>query len=104
MAVSAVIVTPFAGGVRAATWGGGSGFIAGISPGIVTVDGVAAAAWVYLMDLISKRIVAGVAAASDGTYRFDGVATTPRRWAVLAEDFSGEHNMVIRAYVTAVAA
>lgn len=84
--------------------GYGAGFIAGIAPGIVTVDGVASAAWVFLYDHLLKRIVAGTKAASDGTYRFDQLDTRPNRWAVFAEDFSGEHNMVVRAWVTAALA
>lgn len=82
----------------------GNGFIAGIAPGIVTVDGVAAVAWVYLFDHKHFRIIDFVKSGADGTYRFDNLSTEAERWALLASDLTGEHNMVVRARVTAAVA
>lgn len=95
-------VDPFI--VRQRSIGGGPGFVAGIAPGIVTVDGVAAAADVYLFDQHTRTLAGRTRAAADGTYRIDGIAMDLRRWTLFAEDLTGEHNMVIRAHITAAAA
>lgn len=77
---------------------GGPGFVAGIAPGIVTVNGAAGDREVELRHRLSRMVVAKTFSESDGTYRFDGILPG-EEYDVIGRDYARVYNDAIVAYV-----
>lgn len=73
----------------------GRGFIAGESPGLVTVGGAPSDRRVFVLDALTLRAVARAWSGSDGTYRFDGL-NPDREFVVIGFDHRRVWNAVIR--------
>lgn len=78
---------------------GGRGRIAGVSPGLVTVEGLPAARDVTLVLRSDQRVVARTVSAPDGTYEFSYLDQA-QLFAVYAWDRTGEHNAAIADRIT----
>jgi hypothetical protein len=79
----------------------GRGFVAGIAPGVLTVDGLPARRTIRLIDRGTGRLARQTASADDGSYRFDWVREDPQFWQLVAMDDQSEHNAVIADLITA---
>ena len=77
----------------------GNGFIAGESPGIVTVASAPAQRKVVLMEKSSLIVAATQVSAANGTYRFSRIDEN-RRYVVMAFDHQLQFNAVIRDNIT----
>jgi hypothetical protein len=90
-------------GKRRVTFGsplaGPLSYIAGISPGLVTVAGAPASRQVEVRHRITRAVVATTWSASDGTYKINDLDPT-QLFDVIARDYSNTYNDVIRARVT----
>lgn len=73
---------------------GGSGYIAGESPGLVTVVTVPAQRYVELRDRLTRTVVLVVFSNSDGSYEFSNL-DLDREFDVIARDYTGTYNDVI---------
>lgn len=78
---------------------GGIGYIAGTLSGLVTVNGSPAARSVEVRHRMTRSVIAVVFSKSDGTYRVSGLDPT-QKYDVIARDWQGIYNDVIRANVT----
>jgi len=78
---------------------GGHGYIAGTTPGLLTVNGSPAAREIFLIDRVTWTVMQRTTSAPDGTYRFSNLDAT-RIYDVIARDFAGVYNDVIRARIT----
>lgn len=84
-----------------APWNG-AGYIAGESPGLVTVNGAPSKRHVYVLAR-GPRIVAGATwSAADGSYRIDNL-NPAIQFDVIARDHTGTYNDVIVSRVTPAA-
>lgn len=72
----------------------GAGYIAGESPGLVTVNDVPSAREVEIRHRRTRIIVATTFSAPDGTYRIDNL-NPDQEFDVIARDWSGTYNDVI---------
>jgi hypothetical protein len=72
----------------------GPGYIAGESPGLVTVNTAAASREIECRDRRTRIVVATTFSASDGTYRFDGLDPN-EEFDLIGRDWSGTYNDVI---------
>ncbi|WP_424147233.1 hypothetical protein [Sinimarinibacterium flocculans] len=81
--------------------GRGRYFVAGIAPGLVTVDGAPASRTVLCYDAAQHHLVAKTTSASDGTYRIEHLDGT-RKYRLVAVDDLGEHNAVVADRITPV--
>ncbi|MCQ4165146.1 hypothetical protein [Tahibacter harae] len=79
----------------------GPGYIAGVPPGLVTVNGAAAAREVELRHRDSRAVVAATRSASDGTYLFRGLRTG-EQYDLIGRDYGNVYNDVIVSRVTPV--
>lgn len=95
--------------VQAASYAGG-GHIAGIDPGVLTVDGSPAVRTIRLYDrgpaddmtdLGTGLLVAETQSAADGTYQFPNLSQS-RKFTVVGLDDNGEHNAVIADLIVPV--
>jgi hypothetical protein len=77
----------------------GKGRIAGVSPGLVTVDGTPAARDVTLILRSEQRVVARTVSAGDGSYEF-GHLDEAQTFVVFAWDRHNEHNAAIADNIT----
>ena len=77
----------------------GNGYIAGTSPGLLTVNGSVAAREIEVRVRTTRLILETKFSASDGTYRFNNLDTT-LVYDVIARDWQGVYNDVIRANIT----
>lgn len=77
---------------------GGPGFVAGIAPGIVTVNGSPGAREVEIRHRNSRMVIATTFSESDGTYRFDGILPG-EEYDVIGRDYARVYNDAIVAYV-----
>ncbi len=77
----------------------GNGYIAGTSPGLLTVNGSPAGREILLLDRLSHVLIASTFSHADGTYLFSNLDPT-RKYDVIARDYAGVYNDVIRANVT----
>lgn len=80
---------------------GGRGYVAGESPGLVTVAGVAASRPVCAFERESSQLCGWTTSAADGSWRIDGLSID-REFYIVAFDTSGQFNAVIRDRVTPV--
>jgi hypothetical protein len=78
---------------------GGDGRIAGISPGITTIDGVPAPCDVVLMLRSEKRVIGRALSKPQGTYSFDHLDES-REFTVLGLDINRVHNAVAADRIT----
>lgn len=72
----------------------GAGYIAGESPGYVTVVTAPAAREVEVRHRITRAVVATTVSATDGSYRIDGLDPT-QEFDVIGRDWTGTYNDVI---------
>jgi len=72
----------------------GKGRIAGVSPAIVTVNGIPAARDVTVVHRRTQRVVARTVSAADGSYEFPYLDQS-QKFTVYAWDRFGVHNGVI---------
>ncbi|WP_425401276.1 hypothetical protein [Algiphilus sp.] len=88
----------------------GNGHIAGIDPGLLTVDGSPAVRTIRLYDrgpaddmtnLGTGLLVAQTQSAADGTYQFPNLSQS-RKFTVVGLDDNGEHNAVIADLIVPV--
>ncbi|MEQ8511235.1 MAG: hypothetical protein RIA98_01955 [Algiphilus sp.] len=88
----------------------GNGHIAGIDPGLLTVDGQPAIRTIRLYDrgpaddmtnLGTGLLVAETQSAADGTYQFPNLSQS-RKFTVVGLDDAGEHNAVIADLIVPV--
>lgn len=77
----------------------GMGYIAGESPGLVTVNGAPGAREVEVRHRATRKIVASTFASSAGEYRIDGL-DPDEKFDVIARDYSGTYNDVIVSRVS----
>lgn len=84
---NALIVSPVLPGV-------GRGYIAGILPGIVTVNGVPSGRSVEARHRTTRRVIETAFSAPDGSYRFDGLDPA-QEFDIIGRDWSGTYNDVI---------
>lgn len=88
------------GRFRAATHHGGNGFIAGTLPvGIVRVNSEPSAREVEVRHRETRKVVATVQSAADGTYRLDNL-NTAETFDVIGRDWKHIYNDVIVSRVT----
>lgn len=78
---------------------GGTGYIAGTAPGIVTVNGLPAAREIEIRDRTTRAPIFVGSSKPDGTYRLGGLNPS-RKYDVLARDWQNVYNDVIRANIT----
>lgn len=79
----------------------GAGYIAGVSPGLVTVNTAPAAREVELRHRASHIVVARTFSASDGTYLFAGISPD-ERFDLVGRDWSNTYNDTIVSRVAPV--
>lgn len=72
----------------------GNGYIAGETPGLLTVNSVPAAREIEVRHRATRRVVTTVFSATDGTYRIDGLDPN-EEFDVIARDYTGTYNDVI---------
>ena len=77
----------------------GSGYIAGESPGLVTVASAPAARRVFLLERNGMQVIRSTISAGNGTYQFSNI-NTGRRYCVVATDHQLQFNAVIRDNIT----
>lgn len=82
-------------------WYQGKGYIAGVSPGLITVDGTPAARDYTLLDRRTQQIVALGVSAADGTFAIRNLAMN-RQYTIFAWDRFNQHNAVIADLITPV--
>jgi hypothetical protein len=73
---------------------GGGGYIAGESPGLVTVNSVPAERELEVRHRRSRMIMRTKSSNSDGTYRIEGLDPN-EEFDVIGRDYSGTYNDVI---------
>lgn len=78
---------------------GGAGYIAGVSPGLVTVNGSVAARQVEVRHRTSRMVMTVLFSNPDGTYLIGDLDPT-QTYDVIARDYAGVYNDVIRANIT----
>lgn len=78
---------------------GGSGYIAGESPGLVTVVTVPAQRHLELRDRLTRTTVLVIFSNPDGSYAFKNLDTA-RVFDVIGRDWSGTYNDVIVSRIT----
>lgn len=81
------------------TWFSGPGYIAGMVPGIVSVNGSPAQRQIEIRERESRVVLATTISGTDGTYRFDNLDIT-REYDLIARDHEGIYNDVIASRVT----
>lgn len=79
----------------------GTGYIAGESPGLVSVAGSPAARRVFLLERNGMQVTRSTISAADGTYRFSHI-DAGRRYCVVAIDHQLQFNAVIRDNIAPV--
>lgn len=76
-----------------AAWNG-PGYIAGESPGLLTVNSVPGARAIFVIERISKVVAGATFSAPDGSYRIDGLDPN-QEFDVIARDWTITYNDVI---------
>lgn len=77
----------------------GNGYIAGVAPGVLTVNGAPASREIEVRDRSTRAIVFVGFCNPDGTYRVNGL-NPARKYDVIARDWQGVYNDVIRSNIT----
>jgi hypothetical protein len=77
----------------------GHGYIAGETPGLVTVNSVAAGRELEVRHRVTRQVVAITFAKPDGTYRIDGLDPN-QEFDLIGRDYTGTYNDVIVSRVT----
>lgn len=80
---------------------GGSGYFAGESPGLVTVNGRPARRQIFVMDRLSMKIVGGTWSDEDGTWRISHLNQN-RKYLIIALDHKQEYEPVAWDWVSPV--
>lgn len=76
-----------------------TGYIAGESPGILTINGQPAVRFVYAFDADTLRIESLTSSQPDGTYRLRNLEPN-KKYLVIARDSEGKYEPVAYDYVT----
>lgn len=76
----------------------GQGYIAGETPGLLTVNGVAASREIEVRHRLTRIVVAVGWSAADGTYRFDGLDPN-EEFDVIARDYTRTYKDVVEPAV-----
>ena len=72
----------------------GAGYIAGETPGLVTVNSAPSAREIEVRHRLSRIVVASMYSAADGTYRFDGLDPN-EEFDIIGRDYTRTYNDVI---------
>lgn len=80
----------------------GRGRIAGVAPGLVTIDGAPGRAVVTAINRHAPRVIRRTISNVDGTYSLDALEIIEQGYTVVAHDLSGIHNAAVSDLITPV--